>query len=292
MNKVSVIGIDIGDFSVKTSENITFRSLITQNDLKEEGNCITIDKDKFYIGKGQPFTDFIKFRNKSFIPIFYSAIAESTSCNDVVIGLGLPISYYHSCKDELINIILSNNNKKINYNGSERIINIIDVDVFPESALIAPDGFSGVILDIGSSTCDFCLIESINNETKIKEYSSVTKGIGNAKVEFIDSVNKTFGLNLTADDSDRILHHGLYINGIKKDISFNMAVFDEFVDDVIYEVSKKISALNTHRILITGGGGYTLFNRFKDKFGDACILDSNYMFSNAKSFKEMLEEDY
>ena len=94
-----ILGIDLGNFSVKTSEKFSFISKIKEGVSFTEKNNFTLDGVNYSIGEGEFSTDWNKSKKQNLIPMLFYSIAKCSKedINQVVIGL--PIQQYK--KDNL-----------------------------------------------------------------------------------------------------------------------------------------------------------------------------------------------
>ena len=100
-----IIGVDLGNYAVKTSEGVHFLSkFIESNGFY--GNEIIYDGKAIVVGEGEFQTDYKKSMKENTLPLLYSALALSSKdeqCFQVV--LGLPIQQYKNNKAELIKLV-------------------------------------------------------------------------------------------------------------------------------------------------------------------------------------------
>lgn len=166
MKNYEILGIDVGNAAVKTSEGIIFDSLITDVEPLGGADKIKIGGKTYYIGIGNYDTTYRKVDKTSYIVMLLSAIALSTD-SYIYLVLGLPLSQYKQDKSTLINMILAHSNELIELNGITKKIDILDVEVFPEGVVTLADDFEGIVIDIGGRTTDCALVTNIRNKRKI-----------------------------------------------------------------------------------------------------------------------------
>lgn len=281
----TILGVDIGSYAVKTSTGIIFESKIFKGkNLLSKGIKIYYNNEYYTIGEGARDTDIDKSKRANNLLLLYTAIALSTTEEDINIKLvlGLPIGQFQMKAALFKEYILNNKfaEFKLIYNDriEERIINIEDVEIYPEGVASVPDNFNGIILDIGGRTIDICLLK--NN--KIEKPISIPEGTINLYSKMINSLNKLYTLDLDIADIDRILENGLYIEGEKVDESIIYQELSTFTDELINKLNLEYS-LKTNRLFVTGGGGDFFYNSIRRRVKHAEIA-KNPIFSNAKGY--------
>ena len=95
-----ILGIDVGNYSLKTSENINVKSLVTsEENILGSKIILEYDKQKFVIGEGNFETELNKSTKDNFLPLLFTGIALSTKETFNQVVCGLPINQYKSNKD-------------------------------------------------------------------------------------------------------------------------------------------------------------------------------------------------
>ncbi|WP_238886367.1 ParM/StbA family protein [Clostridium sp. YIM B02551] len=278
-----ILGIDIGNYATKTSNGINFQSKVSKvgNILGGDTELI-IDGEKFFIGTGEFETEFNKSKKTNFLQLMYAAIALSTDDEENQVVTGLPIGQYKEYKDKLKCRIQENWYKELKVNGDKKTIYITDIEIMPESAIVADDDFEGIVLDPGGRSTDICLIRNINGKRKIINPVSIPQGTINLFSEVSKQINSKFGIDTKLEDSERIIKNGLKINGITKNMDFIIDIFKSYVDSIVNKLKIEYS-LATEEVLVVGGGGELLFNAIKNRIPQS-ILKENPIFANAEAY--------
>jgi plasmid segregation protein ParM len=273
-----IIGIDLGNYAVKTSTGITFPSKASKVGNILKNTTITIDGDIYHIGEGSLDTEYRKIKKQILRPLFYYALSFAQNCSFRVVT-GLPVSQYRQDKDTLRELLMERHIVAVN--GAQKRITIEDVAVYPEGlAAVYGMDFEGVLIDIGGRTTDCC--EIING--KVKNPFSLPKGTINLNSDFVKVFNSS-GLDLRSEDADRIIRKGLNVDGIPVDISPGMEVFRQFVDDLVSRLQIEYS-IRTRDVLLIGGGGELLNRAIKNRIPAARMI-SNPVFANAEGFEKV-----
>ena len=152
--------------------------------------------------------------------------------------VGLPLIQYQEDKEYLINRILQS-----------KLVD--DVEVVPEGVLTVPGEYEGMVIDIGGRTTDICMLVNENGIRKVRKPISIPKGALNLENEFINRINKTYGLDLTQLDAERIIKNGLFIYGKQQPV--DIEIFKDFVEDIVRKIQIDYS-IKTNNVVIVGGG--------------------------------------
>lgn len=289
-----ILGIDLGNFSVKTSEKVRFISKISERETFDDKNTFTIEGVKYTVEDGEFTTDWNKSKKENTIPLLYYSIAKSTEDNLNQVILGLPIQQYKKEKDNLKEMIENNKIKEIVIENKTRNIFITDVEIAPESAaayynldLETKNKIGNkqlIIVDIGGRTTDICLFK----DRKIKEVKTVPVGMLNIYQEIIDYINTEYTESFKLEDGEGILKEGLFLNGSHRDISFIKPILLNNFNSIWKEIQLKFNT-SLGYILLTGGGSLTLGKAFKNRIGNNLIISKNPLFDNAEGFKKVGE---
>lgn len=286
MQNYSILGIDVGNATTVTSSGILFESKITNSTTFNSYDTIFINNKMYTLGEGEFDTTYRKIDKKSYEILLYGAIAlgSKTVHNNII--LGLPLSQYKEDKNQLINRIISNNEKYILLNGEEKHIIIDDIDVFPEGIVTVDDNFEGIIVDIGGRTTDAAMIINDRGKRKIINPISLPIGIINLYMDFINELNNRFGLDLFLRDAERIIKNGLILDGRYTEITKELSIFNEFIDTLIGRLQIEYS-LRSNIISLTGGGSKLLHKVIKDRLGECVSLQENSIIANARAYYEL-----
>ena len=283
-----ILGIDVGNYSLKTSENINVKSLVTsEENILGSKIILEYDKQKFVIGEGNFETELNKSNKDNFLPLLFTGIALSTKETFNQVVCGLPINQYKSNKDKLEELIANNKMKAIKINGKFREIIISDFKVYPEGigAYYNLDNKEDVIIvDIGGRTTDIAYISGN------KHHSSNTVAVGTLNIykQVADILNSNYSLDLDIQAVDRITERGL----LKVD---NRDVDLRFITGILKNNFLKIKeALDfnfparTEKIILVGGGAKLFAKAFKKRY-ENCEIAEEAVFANALGFRKVGE---
>ena len=109
-----ILGIDLGNYSVKTSERISFCSKVTEQEQFYDTNKMNINGEVLYVGDGKFDTGWNKAEKDNTLTLLYTAISRSTDDRINKVVLGLPIKQYKKNKDKLKEYIKENRCARVN----------------------------------------------------------------------------------------------------------------------------------------------------------------------------------
>lgn len=293
---MKVLGIDIGNFGVKTNEGLyipskvkTFSSIFNEN-----GIYSTYDNKKYIVGTGNYETETRKSNKENFYPLLLTSLAKSLPLTENVVNLsiGLPLNQYNNKKDSLKKDILTKYRQyNINIDNVDRTIIIDDLLIVPEAigALYGIDteiDINNIVLaDIGGLTTN--ILEVDNGVIK----NDLTLDIGTLQLyNKLNSLlkNDFVDLKLTYDKLDKILiektflYYGETINAEK----YINALYP-FMNE-LYNTLKMSYSIENSPLMICGGGAKYFYDLLKNKIKNVEIcLD---VFANAKGYKIIADE--
>lgn len=284
-----ILGVDLGNFSVKTSEKVTFLSKISEVDNFTGDNKIIFNGKTLFVGEGEFNTDWNKSRKENTLPLLFTAIYKSTTDNVNQVVMGLPINMYKKTKDDLMELIRNNRCARVN-----------DRELIVEYVAIAPEGASAyynlsdeqlreignkqlIIVDLGGRTTDICLFK--NN--KILDIKTIPVGMLNVYEKIIDFVNTTYTENFNLEDAQDIINNGLFLNGEVKDNSFIVPILKNCFNSIYKELQLKFN-VNKGYVYLTGGGSVMLQYAFKNRLNNV-IISNDCIFDNAMGFRKIGE---
>lgn len=284
-----ILGVDLGNFSVKTSEKVCFLSKISEIDNFTGDNKIIFNGKTLFVGEGEFNTDWNKSRKDITIPLLFSAIYKSSNDNINKIVVGLPINQYKSHKAELKELI--ENNKCATINNRQLIID--EIEIAPEGAAsyynlsqlnIQKIGNNQlIIVDIGGLTTDITLF--INN--KIANVLTVPVGMLKIYQDVITYINTNYTQNLVLEDAEFIIKDGLILRGKKIDVSFISSILKRHFDSLYKELQLKFN-VDKGYVYLTGGGSLLLQYAFKNRLNNVIVSD-DCLFDNSIGFKRVGE---
>jgi plasmid segregation protein ParM len=283
---VATLGIDIGNYNVKTSSGQIFNARYsTKQNLLETNLGLEIDGMNYDIGSGYFETKLNKAEKQNILPLLYTAILRSTNYSLVNIVLGLPIAQYKQNKDNLKSIITASRMASLRYKGEKKIIIIENIEIFPEGAgayySLEDKPNDCIVLDIGGRTTN---IINFHNK-KIVKSDSKALGMINLYADVRDNINSKYSLDLKIENIENVLRDGLWIDGQKIDMSFLKPIVEDLIDELMNELNLNYP-IRIEETLLTGGGAFLLYSALQKRINRITRLE-NYLFANAIGFKRV-----
>lgn len=284
-----ILGLDLGNYSVKTSEEKSFLSSVRRDNGFSTSDSIIINDEKFILGQGEHDNEYRKCNKKNLSTLIYSAISTSSNDTHNKIVVGLPISQFQADRQILKERILNDDRAVVDFNGKCKEVIIDDVEVYCEGLGAVNNEFDGVVVDLGGRTTDIFRVNTCNKKRIIENAFSEPVGTLNLYSDFIKLVNAKYSLNLKGNEAERILKRGLKLNGISADIRSCLNIFKDYVE-MIENKLKAEYPISTLDLKLLGGGALLLGSNLKNKFAHAQI-DTD-IFVNAKVFKKVGEKKW
>lgn len=283
-----ILGIDVGNYSLKTSEGINIKALVSKEaNILEESITLEMDGESYIIGEGRFETELNKSNKANFLPLLYAGIGLSTKDNFNSVVCGLPINQYKRNRATIEEMIENNKVKKVKINGKERTIVIENFKVYPEGLGAYYNlGINEdvIIIDIGGRTTDIAYIS--NN--KPAATGTVAVGTLNILADIQDIINSNYSLDLTLNDIDKMLTRNSFIID-------GEAINTEFIKNILRSNFSKIKEkldldfpARTEKIILVGGGATLFYKAFKNRYTNCEMIKENIL-SNAKGFKKVGE---
>ncbi len=284
------LGIDIGNYNVKTSEGILFKSCISnQIEYGNKFDKIIINGEKYYLGTGTFEIEYKKFDKDNYIPLLLGSICKSSNNIEYNLGLGLPVKQYKACKTELINM-LKETEYKVVYNGTKRRIIINDVKIFPEGVAAIIANYNKLnrtnqdilSVDIGGKTTDIVLIKG-KKVIKSSQINIGTIDIYNCIKSSLEG--QYIDIKINIDDVDDYIKHGFIYKGERQDIKKAIKSCNDLFKEIYTELNLNYS-INTSNVVLQGGGSDLLGRVFKKKINNMTM--DNDLFANANGYRMLL----
>lgn len=288
-----IIGVDLGNYYTKNSEGIKFESRISRDHYILSGCATKVKyKDVLYLIEAGTFNINInKVFNQDTLVSLATIIGMSSDDYNIDLGVGIPINYYKSYKDVLLNMIKDEKEFVLEINGGEKRFIINKCFVIPEAVgvyySLSKDIINDIgnreilIIDIGGKTTDMCVID---NNVTIKKPSTQPIGFLNLYNDMANLINSKYpDLCVATEDMRYILDNGLTSSGDSIDISFVYYLFDKLVDTIMNYIKLQYQDYK-RKVVMLCGGGYILEDKFRKYIPNILINDD--IFANAKGFKK------
>lgn len=286
MKNIIDLEIDLGNYNIKTSTGVIFRSTfeygIPCNPLGE--HIISFNGNSYTMEKGT-FNNTFNKAKKDYLPNLLYAIIKSSSNHqeDFNLMLGYPLD--NSSVAEEFKEALRGNEYEVEYRrGStivNRIIRIHDVKCVGEGVsshytLNANQRNEDcVLVDIGGRTSNVCVFV----KRKLVNKFTIPLGTLDLFESIISRWNNDNGDNKTVEDAERLIDNG-YITGTEIEEK-------QFLDELMNGIEKKLDRKVYQHNYYTGGGSLRLkflIENYLEPHGE--VLD-NPLFSNVNGNKEI-----
>lgn len=300
--------INTGFYNFKGENGVIFKTAIQKCSLGEmasSGDVITLDNESYIVGRGEPSVSTDKTSNNVTKLCVLNMICRQLKDTDDNVDRGgdfnlyvtSPPIVYAKQKKELPNYLKGE--YKIKYKGQERIINIKNVLVFPETIL------AQLSLRVNQQMCDDVIIIDIGGVTTTvarfvdgncgeNDILSIPYGMHNVNNDVINALQNDYsstGILYNIKDMTKFLTQGVTIpntsinilEAAKKEIS-------EVYTSLLNKIDKKMQlsqwgSTSDYQVVMTGGGSIILYDIAKEKFFKNAILSNNPLFDNLKGLE-------
>lgn len=252
------IGIDLGNFNVKTSNKVLFRATYTteaEGHVTGTEKTIEFNDETYYIEKGE-FDLQTNKSAKDTLPLFLYALAQATkkTTKEVNVVLGIPVDQLKD-KEQMAARFKKEFTFKVN--GQTRNIKVKNVLCFPEcvgaSFAIADNvpKFEYILLDLGGLISNIALFQ----DNKHAKSGSIPSGTLSLISSITKEINKEHGLNKTPTQMFRYLVND-HLETVKGKIDlepYRKKYFIPYVKQVFTKLENEYEGLTTP-IYVLGGG--------------------------------------
>lgn len=277
-----ILAVDLGNFNIKTSEDVIFPSRFVKGGGYAPIGEETIEYNGIYytMMKGEFENKFNK-AEKNYMPNLLYAIAKSTTDKEIDLVLGVPLDnlaikdkFKEDLKGKTFKFKLNDKQKEIKINR----IAIIAEGMSSYYTLSKTDREKNVcIIDCGGRTTNVCTFI----DGKVEKKFTINEGM----INLYDNIKTRFNLagnNYEIEDMERLIK-----NGVFGDISEDKKIF---LDALMNKIEFKLK-LHTYNVWFTGGGSIELEDVIK-----ATILKPNFvenaLFSNALGNKKVAQQKW
>lgn len=310
------LGIDIGNAFTKTSTGIKFLSKVSNDYGKGySNNCYDVawNDSKYLVGDidGVSFTNSNKYDTEEYLVTLLTSIAlsyidEESDVINAYIGLGIPVEEYEYLKEKCKKTALQLNTQQITVNGVTKTINIEDVIVVPQSAIIADkdiEDLPALIFDFGGGTLDVSVWDINANGKIYKTYGKSYNEFGFDHVvdNFITMLRATRNMNIDYFNALTLLDNPIIKSKVRAEIDITEER-DGLLINYLTKVKKILDKDNLpsyiNSVYLCGGCGKILKDKLEDVFGynkGSVQADKEPQLSNAMVYelfaKELINEE-
>ena len=278
-----ILAVDLGNYNIKTSENIKFISTFTEFDGidPQENKVLTLDGNDYVMELKTSFDNEFNKTKKNYIPNLIWAIHKSTSknINKIKLVLGIPVENMgaiNKYKDEL--------------EGKEFKFKVNNDDyrtVLIERVAVVAEGVSSfytlsekerlndtLIIDIGGRTSNVVTFKG----GRIEHKKQVNRGMIDYYEDVVAKYNST-GENVNTEDIKNLID--------KKIVNENIISYyqENLVNYILNQVKTKCNR-DYYKIWFTGGGSIELRDIILKLEPNANFMD-NPLFTNVNGNKKI-----
>nr|UVM81348.1 MAG: MreB/Mbl protein [Bacteriophage sp.] len=274
-----IVSLEIGNITTTVmvnNETYTFETRIAgaeEHHMVDDKNDIFAIGGKKYVAEMGTFeNNLYKYEKKNFINIMSYAIGKLAKSGNVKVITSIPAQQYNSFKDEMKNVIMSNNSISINVNNEDKNITIEECGVLPEGYSIFKTtpkellvkGAKSIVIDIGGGTTELIFIDE---NGKFVDGDSIPVGLLRLYNEIQNDIQvKTKNL-LSIEDVRKFVDGELTVIGLDK-YNYDLIV-DKFGDSLINSIRGKAQGIEQYNIIVAGGGAKILQSRIKEELAQA-----------------------
>lgn len=271
-----ILAVDLGNYNIKTSENILFESRYEEVE-KEDFDTDLLELDnKFYRMESGDFENEFNKAKKEYIPNLLYAIAKSCDKNKVEIDLvlGVPASNLGISQD--FKTELSDKEFKFTLFGTKKVVKINKVATVAEGlssfyTLPKEERLKDIVLlDIGGRTINVCTFTGGKCTLKF----TVPGGMIDLYGEIQEEYNK-IGNNADVEEIIRLIKNDT-INASKDK--------ERFVKEKLNKIKLRVPNFSTYKVYLAGGGSLELQEALRNQLENINFVPDT-VFSNAKGNK-------
>ena len=295
MDNIITIGVDLGNYAVKTSEYITFRSVSEKFEYKHQmkgENSILFKGIRYVVGEGEVDNSSIKTHRKDTIPLLLNALYKSIKRPQANIRLitGLPLEHHKDTS--LISETKSLYTGTFDFKyitkdeATDISYNIKEVYVFPECMAsfysINQDMLNRdvLVIDIGGGTVNIALFVDGEYEDSI----TIPFGMNTMYSKIVTKANHlNTGATFTVEDILKFINRG-YLKWDSRidNMEYAESILSEFAYEIVNQLKGKFPIYKSYEIMLSGGGSNVMENYLSPLIDFSMINET--IFANALGF--------
>lgn len=294
-----IVSLEIGNITTSViSEDLeyTFESRIMeaqdQHLLDDTREIFEVNNTKYMAEMGVFENNLYKYEKKNFVNMMKYAIGKAAKSGNVKVITSIPANQYNAFKDEMKNVIMSNNQISIVVDNEEKNITIEEVGVLPEGYSIYKTtpkellvaGAKTLIIDVGGGTTELIFIDE---NGKFINGDSISVGLLELFNRIQSDIQSSSKKLLKIEDVRKFVDGELKVIGLDE-YSFTNIV-DKFAVELLNLIRGKASDIDQQNIIVVGGGAKILQKEFKKDLNQALfntdvksLCKSNYKVAIAK----------
>lgn len=274
-----IVSLEIGNITTTVmvnNEAYTFETRVVGAEehhmLDEKNDIFAIDGKKYVAEMGNFENNLYKYEKKNFVTIMSYAIGKLAKSGNVKVITSIPANQYNSFKDEMKNVIMSNNSISINVNGEDKNITIEETGVLPEGYSIFKTtpkeflvkGAKSIVIDIGGGTTELIFIDE---NGKFVNGDSISVGLLELYQQIQNDIQVKTKILLSIEDVRKFVDNELTVIGLNE---YNYdSIVEKFNSDLMNLIRGKAQGIDQCNVIVAGGGAKILQSKIKDELNQA-----------------------
>ena len=296
---MEIIGIDLGNSNLKTSEGVLLPSTVDLDviDMEEDVLITECEGIKYTVGRegGSINIGPKKHKKVNYKVSMLTAIAQSfdgpvIDCNVVV---GLPAEVYNNSKyliKDMVKTIKKIGSQRILVNDKAKIVTIHDAMVFCESAIVFnnPHKYKDektLVMDFGGSTVDITFWDGLS----LKKVETYKEGMISLANKIQKKIKEMYGATIDYTTAINMIGKSCYnINQKVVDVAFINIIVENYLGVLTSRIHQLFDLDTMDSIQLIGGGSKKLYCWLHEEYEQA-ELHEDSMHINAKTYKKVGE---
>lgn len=293
-----IVSVEVGNITTHSMSKkglFTFESRIaeaTEQHLVDKTREVFDIAGKKYMIEGSYENNLYKYEKSNFKNILHYAIAKVADSGNVKLITSIPANQFNSFKEEMKNVIMTNNKISVVIGGEAKNITIEEVAILPEGySILKTTGKEYLIpeakttvLDIGGGTTELI---SFDENGRFVNGDSLNYALLNLFDMIQTDIQAKSKKLISIEDTRKFVDGELKVVGLN---NYSYApIVEEFTNKLINLINGKIPTLSQNNVLVVGGGANILKDVMKDHIPHALfnadvssLCKSNYAIGEAK----------
>lgn len=290
--------INPGFYNFKGENGVIFKTAVTKspyNSLGSLGDVIKYNNSTYIIGDGETLINADKTSNQitklCVLNMICRQIPLEDKGGDFTLYVTAPPLSYNDQQTEIPKYLKGH--YSIEYKGVKKDINIVEVEVFPETILaLMAARLNGnikknaIIFDIGGVTST--IVRVLNGNASMDDILSDKMGMHKLEFKIFKALSKVYYKYNIIDENNmtKILTEGAInpttnVNILEESKSIIENIYIEFIQELNRRIEKSDWIIDeSYDIILTGGGSKLLYETIKEFSYPQAIMSDNPLFDN------------
>ncbi len=234
-------------------------------------------------------------------------ILSEEAIEHVNLVAGLPVSHYSGLKSRYFTAMKQTHRfnllKLTGELEKQQVVNVVNLKIIPQPLGTLFDVLLGIggdvekaeiasenvgVIDIGYHTADLARADSL--EFIDRKSASYPLGLFGAYCELSESINQEFGVEAAPESLEDVMETGyISIGGGSVDVKH---LTSRALQAAAIQIASKVKSLwpdrwQLNRIIITGGGGATLYNQLLANLDEPAELAEKAIYANVRGYLKL-----